>query len=173
MITVREATGNDNVAVAQVHVRSWQVAYRGLIADNYLDQLTVEERAARYTFGTSDASSPTTVVVVDDGRVLGFAIFGLAREVDPPDTGEIFALYVDPDFWRHGLGTTLITVASNRLRAKSISKVLLWVLEGNDRATRFYESQGWMADGLRRQIDVWGVTVNELRYSRLLTNGGQ
>ena len=170
MITVREATVNDTTAVAQVHVRSWQVAYRGLMADEYLDQLTVEERATRYRFGSGDVTTLRTIVAIDDGSLLGFATFGLLREVDLPETGEIFALYVDPDCWRHGIGTTLITSAWKSLRAMSISKVLLWVLEGNDHATRFYESQGWTADGLRRQIEVWGVSVNELRFSRSLTD---
>lgn len=48
----------DAMGVAQVHVRSWQVGYRGLMPDDYLDQLRPEERAAKYTFGNTDASKP-------------------------------------------------------------------------------------------------------------------
>jgi ribosomal protein S18 acetylase RimI-like enzyme len=168
MITVREATANDKTSVARVHVRSWQVAYRGLIADEYLDQMKVEDRAARYTFETGDASSPTTIVAIDGGSLLGFATFGPSPDVDVSEMGELFALYVDPDSWRRGIGTTLITEARSHLRDMVFTKAILWVLEGNDLAVRFYESHGWLPDGLRRQHVVWGVTVNELRFAQSL-----
>jgi hypothetical protein len=62
MFTVREATVNDRASIARVYVRSWQVAYRGLIANDYLDQMKAEDRAARFTFESDDASSSTTIV---------------------------------------------------------------------------------------------------------------
>jgi len=167
VITIREATKNDKTAVARIHVRSWQVAYRGLIADEFLDQMDVEDRAARYTFGSGDASS-TTAVATEDGNLRGFVMFGPSREVDAPETREIFALYVDPDFWRQGIGKALMARGCARLRAQSMSKALLWVLEGNVLGARFYESQGWALDGSRRQDIVWGVNVNELRFARSL-----
>ena len=43
------------MAVARVHVRSWQVGYRGLLPDAYLDGLRAEERAERYNFASGDA----------------------------------------------------------------------------------------------------------------------
>ena len=65
---LREAQIGDELAVAEVHVRSWQVGYRGLIADDYLDGLRPEDRAGRYTFGVDD---PLTIVAVTD-RIRGF-----------------------------------------------------------------------------------------------------
>ena len=44
----------------------------------------------------------------------------------------------------------------------------LWVLAGNDRAERFYRAGGWLADGARRNKEVWGVEVAEVRYRRPL-----
>jgi hypothetical protein len=45
---------------------------------------------------------------------------------------------------------------------------LLWVLEGNDRAKRFYTIDGWSPDGEARTEDVWGVDANEVRYRRMI-----
>ena len=54
MAQIRDAIPGDELAVAAVHVRSWQGAYLGLIDDEFLDALSPEDRAARYTFGSAD-----------------------------------------------------------------------------------------------------------------------
>jgi hypothetical protein len=61
-----------------VHVRAWQVAYRGLLPDEYLDGLRAEDRAGRYTFGSADPGVPSTIVAVVDGVIRGFATVGAA-----------------------------------------------------------------------------------------------
>jgi len=47
---LRPAEPRDALEVARVHIRTWQVAYRGLVPDEYLDSLNIEDRAARYDF---------------------------------------------------------------------------------------------------------------------------
>jgi hypothetical protein len=95
---IREATPRDALEVARVHVRAWQVGYRGLLPEAYLDGLRAEDRAARYTFGDADQRSPATMVVIDEGAIRGFATTGPAR-AGGAEAGELLALYVDPDFW--------------------------------------------------------------------------
>jgi len=41
---IRPATPEDARAIAEVHVASWRYAYRGLLPDDVLDRLSVEER---------------------------------------------------------------------------------------------------------------------------------
>src|SRR5882672_8389445 len=55
---VRLAEPDDAIAVARVHVRSWQVAYRTLLPDDYLNQLRPEDRAQKYDFASLDALKP-------------------------------------------------------------------------------------------------------------------
>lgn len=154
---LRRAQVGDEQAVAEVHVRSWQVGYRGLIADDYLDALRPEDRAGRYTFGVDD---PLTIVAVTD-RIRGFAtIF--------PSAGELAAFYVDPQAWGTGLGRALIIEAERRL-AERHAVAGLWVLAGNVRARRFYEAGGWRADGTERDDRVFDVPVVEARYRKMLT----
>lgn len=168
MVSVRAATANDKIAVARVHVRSWQVGYRGLIPDEFLGQMKAEDRAARYTFGDGDAASPLTIVATEGEDILGFAALGPSRDADSPNEGEIFALYVDPDSWGQGVGRTLILNARTYLREMSFATANLWVLEGNQRAMRFYEIDGWSSEGFSREYVVWGVAVNEIRFRRSL-----
>lgn len=72
-VQLRWARPGDEMAVAAVHVRSWQVAYRGLVPAEYLDGLRPEERAARYSFADRLPGRPATMLAVDGDRILGFA----------------------------------------------------------------------------------------------------
>ena len=156
------------MAVARVHVRSWQAAYRGLLPDDYLDQLRPEDRAPKYTFGNPDPLTPWTVVAGEKGSIYGFATTGPARDRDLTECGELMALYVDPERWGRGIGNALMSAARARLDELGFRNAILWVLEGNVRAERFYRIDGWTPDGLRRTKPAWGVTVDEVRYQRRL-----
>src|ERR1041385_7572487 len=101
---IRPAIPEDALAVARVHVRSWQVGYRDLLPAAYLAGLRPEDRAARYTFGSANPELPATQLAVDGGDVLGFATTGLPSSDDVPGARELVALYVDPDHWRRGTG---------------------------------------------------------------------
>jgi GNAT superfamily N-acetyltransferase len=119
---VRRAVPEDAEAIAALHIRSWQFAYRGQLPDQYLDQLGEQVRQ-RSEFWRAHISSPPTNknevwVVGTETRMDAFAAIGPAREADPNVTGELYAIYVDPDRWGQGLGRTLLPVrpsASNLL----------------------------------------------------------
>lgn len=167
-LQVRSARVDDALDVARVHVRSWQVAYKGLLPDEYLDSLRADERAKRYDFGATDPLAPHTIVA-DDGRsIIGFATIGMSPDVSSRDVGELMALYVDPDSWRTGVGRALIARARDELRRRGFETAVLWVLDGNERAQRFYENDGWMLSGDRRKQHVWGIDVDEIGYRRRL-----
>lgn len=168
MRTVRTAEAADRRAVAGVHVRSWQAAYRGLMPDAYLDGLDPDDRATQYTFGSDDPLPQSTIVSVEDGTIDGFATVGPTRDADLPDTGEVYALYVDPGSWGRGVGRLLMETARSRLSHLGCPQALLWVLKGNGRAQHFYEIDGWVLDGARRSEERWGVATDEVRYRRTL-----
>jgi ribosomal protein S18 acetylase RimI-like enzyme len=154
--------------VARVQVRSWQAAYRGLLPDEYLDQLRAEDRAQAYDFANADPRKPQTIVATEAGLIRGFATTMPSRDSDLAEHGELCALYVDPEYWGHGLGKDLVLAARERLVALGFVDALLWVLSGNARADRFYRIDQWKPDGSQRTDTVWGVTVNEVRYRRKL-----
>lgn len=163
---IRSAIPADAPAVAAVHVRAWQVGYRELLPADYLASLRPEDRAARYDFTHSDPAKPHTRVAVAGKTILGFATF--MPSADPPGYGELCALYVEPDRWGHGLGVALIADARARMTAQGHRHAVLWILNGNSRADRFYRKDGWSPDGQRKREVMWGVEVEDLRYARAL-----
>lgn len=147
------------MAVARVHVRAWQIGYRGLLSDEYLGGLNPVDRAKRYTFGDVSPQKPRTWVAIESGTIVGFATIAL---------GELNALHVDPDYWRRGIGAVLQSAALAALYELGFRNAMLWVLAGNVRAINFYQSQGWTADGTSRDAEAWGVRVEEKRFIRSL-----
>ena len=165
---IRPATPEDAIAVARVHVRSWQAAYRTLLPDDYLNQLRPEDRARQYDFTGLDPMKPYTLVAEEDGAIYGFASTVPSHEPDLVDHGELCALYADPEQWGRGVGVALVSSARAHLFATGFRSACLWILAGNARAERFYQIDGWLSDGVSRTARVWGITVEEVRFKRKL-----
>ncbi len=163
---LRPAEPPDAMAVARVHVRSWQAAYRGLLPDDYLEQLHPEDRASAYDFASLDPLKPRTIVAVNEELICGFVTTAPSRDPDLANHGELCALYVDPERWGRGIGQALVSASRAYLFELGFRHAFLWVLRGNVRAERFYQIDRWAADGARRTDTVWGVTVDEVRYQR-------
>lgn len=161
----RGATVEDAATIARIHVASWQRAYAGLMPAAFLAGLSTVERETRWR---ELLAAGATILLVTAPEVVGFAAFGPSRD-DPP-TGQLFALYLDPPWWGRGAGRVLHDAAVERLDA-AFPRSVLWVLHGNDRATRFYRAAGWVPDGrhqTERRPD--GLVLEEDHYVRASLN---
>jgi ribosomal protein S18 acetylase RimI-like enzyme len=162
---IRPAREDDAQGIAVVHVRGWQAAYASVFSPEALAQLSVEEGSSMWR--ERIAAGRPIIVSDDDGLVEGFAAVGSARDVDAKGFGELYAIYVEPALWGRGLGRELIRSAEEVLRESGFTEAILWVVEDNLRARRFYEASGWRADA-SRQIEVLGADVPEVRYRKAL-----
>ncbi len=166
---MRPAEVADAAAMGRVHVRAWQAAYRGAMPDDFLDGLDPEARQAGWArlLSFPDAETKTLVVEDDDGAVVGFAHVGPSRQ--PADNeGELYAINLDPDAWGLGLGRQLLAAATDVLAERGHREVILWVLDSNTRARRFYEAAGWLDDSGEQIDNRFGPLIRELRYRRVL-----
>jgi len=164
-VPLRAATAADSSAIAALHVASWQSAYRGLLSDAYLDGPAPAERAALWEQRFREPKPNQHVIVAEaDGRLTGFAC---AFGADDPQWGTLLDnLHVAPDLKGRGLGKALLRAIAEWCAASHPGVPLhLWVLEGNERAIRFYEALG----GRRADRTTWtapdGHTVYDLRYA--------
>jgi GNAT superfamily N-acetyltransferase len=170
MATVRAAVLADADQIAHVHVRSWQVGYRGLLPDAVLDGLDEQARSQQHRANLSPpADRPPdrrgAFVAEQDGRIVGFVMAGEERE-GTGDRGEVYAIYVDPDRWGAGAGRQLMDAAVGHLTAAGPRPVVLWALDGNERADRFYRRYGFVADGATGTHPVdGGPDVPKVRYT--------
>ncbi|KAF3469862.1 GNAT family N-acetyltransferase [Streptomyces sp. Tu 3180] len=162
-------TADDCDRVAEIRVRGWQHAYRGLVPQPYLDGLDVaadaERHRARLLHG--DGSVVNLVAGTAGGGLAGWAAFGPYRDGDTrTGDAELYALYLRPESIGRGVGRALLTEAVRRCCADGRARMYLWVLKGNTRARRFYERAGFAADGGEEPFEVGGVAVPEVRYAK-------
>lgn len=154
-VTIRPMTPDDVPGKAHVHWQSWREAYANIIDPAWLNARTLaqcEDMARRFP--------DNTLVAVQDGRVVGFGVYGTTREADLPDYGELYALYVLASHHGKGIGFALMHACVAAMPGRP--GIVLWVLEGNERAIRFYERHGFLADGRRQEITL-GTPLMEQR----------
>jgi ribosomal protein S18 acetylase RimI-like enzyme len=175
MVELRDGTPADARAIATVLVRSWRAAYRGLLPDDVLADLSVSDRERLWSDTLTARPVHTRVVVAAvGGAIVGFAATGPPLVIDDradPTLGDLYALYLDPDVWRRGIGTRLHAAALERLRSCGFTHAGLWVLDTNERALRFYDRHGWTDTG-RTQVDhgPGGTELQERRLRRDLSD---
>jgi GNAT superfamily N-acetyltransferase len=157
---IRPGTSADAEGVARVQVETWQAAYAHALPPEQLQAFSMEEAVERHR------RWPPTFVAEDGDRIVGFVSVGSSR--DPGTDGELFAIYVHPEHWGTGAGRKLIEAGEEELRSLGHRDAILWVLDDNPRARRFYEIAGWSADGAAREITVFGFEVAEVRYAKRL-----
>jgi GNAT superfamily N-acetyltransferase len=165
---IRDARVGDELRVAQVHVRSWQSAYAGLIDAEFLSHLSAEHRASRYQFVLPHLKAPRTRLLIRDESIIGFATSGASPDDHAEGAGQLLALYVDPPMWSTGAGLCLMSDARQCMSEVGFDRATLWVLDGNRRAIAFYERDGWQLDDTERHEN-WGtVTLHEHRMATKL-----
>jgi ribosomal protein S18 acetylase RimI-like enzyme len=169
-MVIRRADTADASAIADIHVRAWQAAYRGLVPDEQLERLDVDRCAAAWESQLVDSSWPA-YVLNGDGVVRGFCSTAKCAEsdLDSEQAAEMPALYLDPGLWGRGHGRMLCEAVMAELRLRGFSQVVVWVLDGNERATGFYRALGFVADGATKKHP--RVDGELLRYRRCLDPG--
>jgi ribosomal protein S18 acetylase RimI-like enzyme len=171
MFTMCEATREDADALARLHVASWQSAYAGLLPSELLAALDVVKRADAWRAILGDASG-TAYLACEAQDVLGFVHVCPSRDEYEPQrpVGEITSIYVASQVWCKGIGKKLLDRGLSRLVELGHGEATLWVLEGNQRACRFYERQNFVRDGATKVHASSGLT--EVRYRRGLKHEG-
>jgi GNAT superfamily N-acetyltransferase len=168
-VQIRDAIVDDSDAVALVHVHGWEWGYRGLLPDAYLDGLSAERRAEQWRSWLLEPGRTRTRLAEEDGACLGFAVTGPSRDPGADDdTGEVYAIYVEEEVAGTGVGTELLGSAVAWLTERGFARATLWVLEGNARARRFYEREGWTLDGAAKSEPREDFTMDEVRYAMSL-----
>jgi ribosomal protein S18 acetylase RimI-like enzyme len=168
-VIVRDATENDVVVLADVHVRTWQNAYRGKVPQQHLDRMDPARRQRGWRQILRNAGPEVTLVAEHESRgVVGFVHVSPSRDTDtdPHLTGEVQAIYLLPEYWGQGVGQLLMDAGLRRLAESGYREYVLWVLATNDRARRFYETGGWQPDGATKTDDSRGFPLLEVRYRR-------
>lgn len=162
---IRPALIKDSHHLALVHVISWREAYRGIVDQAHLDNLSIEDREARWIQILKRGGSET-LLAESSGEVIGFSSYGHSRDSDAGEnTGEVYAIYVAPAHWSQGVGASLWHKSLERLVDLGFSTATLWVLAANERAIRFYRRMGFeLCRRSEKKVKIGGEELPEVRY---------
>lgn len=142
-----------------VHWKSWQESYAGIVSADYLANMSLEkciEIARRW---------PEGILVAKDGeRVIGFVAYGTEAMEDIRPCGMIFGLYLLQEYHGRGIGKRLMEAAMSKM--DDCEAVALWVFRENEKAIRFYERCGFLADG-EEKTAVYGKPCQVIRMTYL------
>lgn len=173
--SVRAAAPTDAMAVGAVQARAWRQAYRGVLPDEALDQLSGDLLAPAWHTAITDPPSPRhRVLVACAGTlVVGFAAVAPRRDRDAGEhDGELVELLVDPAHHGAGHGSRLLAAATERLRADGATSVAVWTPVTDEPRRAFLASAGLRPDGASRTlVAADGMVAEQVRLVASLEDG--
>lgn len=141
-LIIRDVKYEDLRAVSEIAIRGWQTAYRGIVDDDYLDNLSIEEN---YQKRIKDYKENGFIVAEHDGEIVGFCRYRIGnnyKDEYPEVDSELCALYVKPDKKRNGIGKALVEYVKNEFRKNNLNKMIIWCFKDNYPSRAFYEKMG-------------------------------
>ena len=135
-MNIRLSTRADAAELASLHCDAWRYAYRGIIPGISLERMIAGHGPTEWE--RMHRSGLRALVLEFDKRVAGYATFGPCRMRSAPPLGEIYELYLRPEFHGTGFGKRLFAEARRHLRARGLVGLMVWALADNDLACRFY-----------------------------------
>lgn len=168
--TIRQADEPDTHLIAHLHIEGWKAAYADLVNNDQLKIPTLEDRMAQWKKWLTMENSGCFLAFSNSGEPAGFASYGRLQTplpglspIRPLYSGEIYGLYLMPQFYRQGLGRTLMKESALALAAMKHRSLCLWTLEPNKRSRLFYEALGGQRVG-KHIVEIGTQKVKELCY---------
>ncbi|MCX8293190.1 GNAT family N-acetyltransferase [Phyllobacterium sp. 0TCS1.6A] len=137
---IRRAAPADAVAISAIHMAAWKGAYSGIIPHKTLN--TMLERRGPEWWRRAIMRSTQILLADVGGIVAGYATLGPNRARQLPQRGEIYELYVRPEYQGTGIGSRLMAAARQNLAGQGLKGTVVWALEDNELAIAFYIGAG-------------------------------
>jgi ribosomal protein S18 acetylase RimI-like enzyme len=138
----RTPTLDDVDELSRLHVLCWQQAYEGLLPEEFLRDLSVEQRAASWRLTVANPGAFVLVACFQD-KIAGFVSCGPSRkEAASFGDGEVYAIYIHRDHYRKGIGRRFMAEAAKFWLAKGGRSLVVMFIAANAQAELFYQSLG-------------------------------
>ena len=151
------ATRDEIFEIAAFLDACWKAEYRGIVAPDFLGDLSVDERHEKLS-ARFDEGASAFLIMRNGERMIGASVCGKSFTKGYPEDGEVSAIYLHHDYIGKGYGHTLFTKIEQELTAKGYSHFVLDVLSANARAVSFYEKHGY------EKVDERSITLGAQTY---------
>ena len=150
---------DDLYELSGIYEKSWKFAYKGILTQDYLDSIP----DGRWAESVS-RKGMYNLVATENGQIIGTCGFCRSRWEKYSHYGEIVSIYFLPEYTGKGFGKYLLDRAITELKKMGFRYVLLYVLEENFRARKFYENYGFVFSGEYMKDVIGGKEVKEIMY---------
>ena len=165
-INIRLAVPADAPAMAEIHARSWEAAYKDIIPMEYIKAKNATRPALWQRIITDE--NTTEYVIQADGKTVGLMGVAPPRDDDiGDDCYELHGIYLHPDFYRQGIGTQALEFAFSKARTLGKTVMTVWVFAENTNTVKFYEKCDFAPDGKTKILDC-GKDMEGIRMRRAL-----
>src|SRR6202049_1275879 len=143
LIEIRRAKSSDAVPLATTHDQAWRTAYQGIIPGPELDKL-INRRGAEWWEGAIRKGSRISILAFGD-TIAGYTNYGRNRARSLTYDGEIYELYLRPEFQGLGFGRRLFTATRRDLAQSGLRSPGVLALSDNDSAAEVLRALGGKA----------------------------
>lgn len=164
-ITIRAARPEDIDSLIDVNIRAWHTTYRGIVDDETLDAMTSDSLKDKWerTVRTADSEDRFCFLAQSQEDIVGYVVCGKNREAEASFEWQLYAIYVLQEYQRKGIGRLLFDVAIKEMKRRAVPSFMLYVLEDNRQACRFYESLG-PSTHMQHLIEIGGRCHAQIGY---------
>lgn len=146
-VKIRKAVVTDASAIATINIKTWKVAYKGIIPQVYLDSLSINDKIPRWAKAINDLKKNRRELFVAEifnlngSEIVGFSMGGPSHFEDFKIDGDLHAIYVLPKYWKQGIGTLLFNAVIKFFISMKYKTMIIWALKENS-ACNFYKKLG-------------------------------
>jgi len=160
---IREANKEDSFSIAKVQVDTNRSTYKGIMTEDYLNNLSYESKAKDWEkkLFNEDSNEFMYVAEIDNTKIIGFASASLFRTNDSFER-EIYSIYILKEFQRKGIGKLLIEAIVEKFIESNVRTMIIWTLQENP-SRLFYEHLGGKIVD-RRIIQRGGKELQQIAY---------
>ncbi|MGE7929817.1 N-acetyltransferase family protein [Lysinibacillus xylanilyticus] len=161
-MNIRKANSQDAQGIGKVHVDSWRTTYKGILPDDFLNNLSYEQRTELWKKNISDATNYVLVAENEQNEIIGFATGGTRKTNLVPNATDLTSIYLLEEYQGMGIGKQLLKEIFAYFKLKGYEKVFVEVLADN-KTRNFYEYYG--AQYVNNiEIKIGGKVLEELIY---------
>lgn len=150
---IRQANKLDGYNIAKLIIAGWQTAYKGLIDDSFLNNMSVDILTKNWEINIESQNEFNNIYVYEeDNKILGIIRFGKPDDSSSKYNAEIHVLYVEPSLKRNGIGSKLFAFAKSYFVNKNATDIIIWCLQSNLPSIKFYEKMGGKIVSTRKAV---------------------
>lgn len=159
---IREATIHDAQGIAKVHVDSWRTTYKGIIPDDFLNNLSYEQRTELWIHNIGRKNNFILVAESTEGEIIDFADFWKRETNTIPNSSDLTSIYLLEEYQGKGMGRKLLERLFLKIKQLGYQSIFVEVLAEN-KTRYFYEYYGAKLYKTV-QVKIGGKILDEIVY---------